>query len=181
MKKSILKKIFTFGILALTCVFFIGVSGCKQVLIPNGIITIINECGLAVDIFLGGEYKFYLENDETKSIEDLADGTYELEAHRKGTGEFVSRETLDVIFNRIYTWSVWSSASIKIINKYGETLSIYGDDIYAGEMLDQDESTMDNVPYGDRKLEAKTSDETIVATTTISVLVDLLYEWTINK
>jgi len=181
MKKSIENRALAYGILVLICVFLLGMGGCKKIPIPDGIITISNECGLAIDVFINGVYQFFVEYEDTRSIEELEDGVYEVEARRKGTGEFVGRETIDVIFNRIYTWSVLSSASIKIINKYGETLSIYGDDIHSGDIEDQADATMEHVPYGDRKLEAKTSDDAVVATTTISVLVDITYEWTINK
>ena len=175
------KKLQTFGVLVLVCVFLMGINGCKKVVIPDAIIEVVNDCGLAIDVFLNGVIQFSLEYESTHSIEDLDDGEYELEARRRGTGEFVAGETLSVIFNRIYTWYVMSSANIKIINNYGETLSIYGDDIDLGEIEDQSDAIMEHVPYGDHKLEAKTSDETIVATTTISVLFDLEYEWTITR
>lgn len=175
------KKIYMVGIFALICVFLVGMGGCKKLDIPLAIIDIDNECGLAIDVFLDGEFKFSIEYEATRLIENLEDGTYELEARRTGTGIFVARESVFVRINAIYTWYVLSSASIKIINNYGETLSIYNDDINLGELEDQSDSTMNNVPYGDQKLEAKTSDETIVASTTISVLFDNTYEWTINK
>jgi len=181
MKMKLKKKLKTIGIFTLSCVLLLGMSNCKQIVVPNGIITVSNECGLAIDVFFDGVFQFSLEYEATRSVEDLDDGTYELEARRKGTGEFIARETLAVRFNAIYTWSVWSSAKIKIINKYGETLGIYGDDFYSGDVEDQLDVTLEHVPYGDRKMEAKTSDETVVATTTISVLADNTYEWTIIK
>lgn len=181
MKIKLKKKMKTIGLFTLICVFFLGMGGCKQVTVPDAIIKVSNECGLAIDVFLNGVFQFSVEYEAIGSIENLDNGEHELEARRKGSGEFVSRVTLSVIFNRIYTWSVLSSARVKVINRYGETLSIYGDDIYLGDVVDQADSTMDNVPYGDRKLEAKTSDDTIAATTTISILVDNIYEWTINK
>ncbi len=181
MKKTIENRVLTFGFLVLICVFLLGMGGCKKSEIPLAILNIDNECGLEVDIFLGGEFQFSIEYESTRSIEDLEDGTHYFEALRTGTGEFVAGEAIYVRINAIYTWSVLSSASIKIINNYGETLSIYGDELFVGDILDQDDGTIDNIPYGDRNLEAKTSDDTVVATTTISVLFDNTYEWTINK
>lgn len=175
------KKMETIGVFALSCVFLLGMISCNKIIAPDGIITISNECGLAIDIFLDGVYQFFVEYEDTKSIEDLRDGAFEIEARRKGSGEFVGRETIAVRFNTIYTWHVMSSASIKIINKYGETLYIYGDDIYSAVVDDQFETVLYNAPYGDRRMEAITSDDTVIATTTISVLLDILYEWTINK
>lgn len=175
------KKIQTIGIFTLSCVLFLGMINCKKPVVPDGIITISNECGLAIDVFLDGVFQFFVEYEDTGSIEDLDNGTYEIEARRKGTGEFVAWEEIAVRFNTIYTWHVMSSASIKIYNKYGETLDIYGDDIIIGFVDDQFDITIYNVPYGDRKMEAKTSDDTVVATTNISLLLDIVYEWTINK
>ncbi len=175
------KKMKTIGIFALSCVLLLGMINCKKPDIPNGIITISNECGVAIDVFLDGVFQFFVEYEDSRSIEDVTNGTYEIEARRKGTGEFVSWEEIDVRFNTIYTWHVKSSASIKVINKYGETLDIYGDDSIIGIVDDQFDITIYNVPYGDHKMEAKTSDDTVVATTTISILLDIVYEWTINK
>ncbi len=136
---------------------------------------------MAIDFFIDGEFKFSVEYETTGSIENLADGTYLFEARRTGSGIFVAQESIFVRINAIYTWTVLSSASIKVINNYGETLSIYNGDINLGSVSDQSDAIVDNVPYGDQTLEAKKSDETIVATTTISVLADNTYEWTINK
>ncbi len=181
MEKVFNKKLQTFGIFASICVILLGVGGCKRIPIPDGKIIVSNECGLAIDFFLDGVFKFSVEYEQTESIENLEDGTYLLEAKRTGSNIFVSNETLSVVFNRIYTWSVLSSASIKVINNYGEPLNIYGDDILVGGVEDQADATMSHVPYGDRKIEAKTSNDTLVATTTISVLFDNTYEWTITR
>lgn len=169
------------GIFALSCVLLLGMGGCKKVVAPDAIITISNECGLMIDVFLDGVFQFSVEYKSARSIEELPTATYELEARRTGTGEFVGYELLPVRFNTIFTWHVLSSASLKIMNNYGETLEIYGDEELIGVLDDQIDNTLYNVPYGDRKLEAKTSDETVVAETTISILLDILYEWTINK
>ena len=181
MKMKLKKNMKMIGILALSCVLFLGMINCKKVVVPNGIIIVSNECGLAIDVYFDGVLKFSLEYEATRSVEDLADRAYEVEARRTGTGELVTQETIDVLFNRIFTWHVLSSASIKIMNRFGETFDIYGDDEIVGVVDDQFDITLFNVPYGDHKLEAKTNGETVVATTTISVLEDILYEWTVNK
>lgn len=181
MKKTNKKIVFFFGIISLICVIFLGMGGCKKVIVPNAIITVSNECGLAIDFTLNGEFQFSVEYEQTGTIENLPDGTHLLEARRKGTGEFVAQKSLDVRVNRIYTWSVLSSADVNIINNYGETLGIYGDDLYLGVVADLTNSKLEHVPYGDHKFEARTNEETVVATTTISILADNTYEWTIIK
>ena len=175
------KRLLSIGVISIICVVFLGFGSCKQVVIPDAVVKVINGCGVAIDIFLNGEYKLSLENDQSQSLEDLPNGDHLLEASRKGSEIFVDRQELNVIFNQLYTWTVWSSASIKIINNYGETIGIYGDDFYSGTVEDQSDVTLEHVPYGDHTLEARTTEETVVATTTISVLVDFTYEWTINK
>ena len=181
MKKTVLKRAISIGILSIICVILLGIGGCTKAIIPNGIINVINECGLAIDFFLNSVFTLTLDNGETGSVEDLEDGIYEIEARRKGTGELVGGETIEVWFNKIYTWHVRSSATVNITNNYGEMLSLWVDDIFLGDLGDQNSAIFDPIPYGDHKLEAKTSDGTVVATITISVLVDITYEWTINK
>ncbi len=181
MKKTSKKIGLSLGIIFLICAIFLGMGGCKQVIIPDGIITVSNECGVAIDFFLDGEMMFSLDYEQTQSVENLLNKQYELEARRKGTGEFVAGDLVDVIFNRIFTWSVLTSADINIINNYGATLGLYGDGEYSGTIEDQADVILEHVPYGDHILEARTTEETVVATTTISVLVDITYVWTINK
>jgi len=175
------KRLLSIGVISIICVVFLGFGSCKPAAIPAAVAKVINGCGVAIDIFLNGEYKFFLENDQSQSLEDLSNGDHVLEARRKGSDIYVDRLELNVIFNQLYTWTVWSSASINIINNYGETVDLYGDDVYSGPLADQTDAILEHVPYGDHKLEAKINDDTVVATTNISVLVDLTYEWTINK
>lgn len=181
MKKTNHNRVLYFGILLIVCVFLLGSGGCKRMEIPNAIITISNECGVTIDFILNGDFQFSLEYEQERSIENLPDGTHVLEANRTGTGEFVAREELFMIINKIYTWTVLSSANINIINNYGQDLGIYGDNVYSGTVSDQSNVTLLHVPYGDHLLEAKTTEDTVVATTTISVLGDNTYEWTITK
>jgi len=181
MKKIKKKNILSFGIISIMCVIFLGIGGCKQVAIEDGILKVDNQCGVAIDVFLDGVFRVSVEFEEIFSIEELENKTYLLEARRKGTGEFVTGESLDVIFNKIFTWTILSSADINIINNYGATIGIYGDGNYSGTVEDQADVLLEHVPYGDHIIEAKTTEETVVATTTISVLLDLTYVWTINK
>jgi len=175
------KRSFNSGLCLVLVFLLIGGASCKKIIAPDGIIVVSNECGLKIDFFLDGAFQFSIEYEQEQQVENLADGTYLLEARRSGTGELVDFENLDVWFNRIYTWHVLSSAKIIIKNRYGETLNIYGDDVLSGKVEDQDDYTLYNVPYGDRKIEVKKEDDTLVGTNTISVLLDIDYEWTIDK
>ena len=86
MKNKNKKIVFFFGILSIICVIFLGMGGCKQVVIPDGIITVSNACGLAIDFYLDGVFQFSVENESEDTVENLENKTYELEARRKGTG-----------------------------------------------------------------------------------------------
>lgn len=181
MKMKRAKKALSVGNIVLMCVLLIGIGRCKKVAVPDGIIRVNNQCGLRIDFFLDGVYQFFVDYEEEKSVEELADGTYELLAKRSGTGEFVDSEILDVWFNRIYTWQVVSSAKVKIINQYGETLKIYGEGEYIGDVADQQELILFQAPYGDRNLEVRTLEDVVVATTTIAIYEDIEYTWTITR
>jgi hypothetical protein len=170
----------TFGVVLVVCAFMVGMIGCKPDP-PLSNITVSNECGLAIDVFMDGIFQFYLEYGFMKTIEEVEWGTYQLEARRNSTGELVNSDEISVRVNENFKWRVWSSADIKITNNYGEKLKIYGDNVYIGELEDQTNSYMEHVPYGDRKLEAKLSDDTVVASTTVSVLENIVYEWTVEK
>jgi hypothetical protein len=170
----------TFGISLVVCAFMVGMIGCKADP-PLSDIEVSNECGAAIDVYMDGIYQFFLEYGFIKTVEDVEWGTYTFEARRNPTGEFVTSEDLSVRMNEILKWRVWSSADIKITNNYGEKLRIFGDNVYVGELEDQTSSIMEHVPYGDRKLEAKLSDDTVVASTTISVLENIIYKWTVEK
>jgi hypothetical protein len=170
----------TFGIVLVACAFILGIISCKADP-PLSNITVSNECGLAIDVFMDGIFQFYLEYGFMKTIKEVEWGIYQLEARRNSTGELVASSELSVRVNENFKWRVWSSANIKITNNYGEKLSIYGDNVYVGDLEDQTSSYMEHVPYGDRKLEAKRSDDTVVVSTTVSVLENILYEWTIEK
>ena len=168
------------GIALVACAFIVGMIGCKADP-PLSNITVSNECGLAIDVFMDGIFQFFLEYGYMKTIDEVEWGTYQLEARRNSTGELVASDELSVRVNENFKWRVWTSADIEITNKYGELVSIYGDNVHTGDLEDLDVALMQSVPYGDRKLEARLSDGTVVASTTISVLENILYKWTVEK
>lgn len=173
-------RFWSFGIAFVACVILAGMIGCKQDP-PLSEIEVSNECGVAIDVFMDGIFKFSIEFGFIKTIKNVEWGTYLFEARKSSSGALIISEELSVRINEILRWRVWSYADIKITNNYGETLNIYGDNVYVGEIEDQSYSLMENVPYGDRKLEARLSDNTVVASATIAIEDNIIYEWTIVK
>lgn len=165
---------------ALFFLFALGESACKED-VPISNLTVSNECGLAVNVYMNGAFQFYLEYGFMKTIKNLDWGTYKLEARRSATDQIVASEDVYVRLNDEVIWHVWSSAGIRITNNYGIELSIYGDNVHVGDLDDQQTSLMEHVPYGERKLEARLSDGTVVKSTTVSVTEDINYTWVIEK
>jgi hypothetical protein len=167
-------------------ILLLASSGCKNSTTPDGNekprITVRNNCGLAVDIYMDGVYQFYLENKEYYYIENVTAGTHTLEAKRKGTETLLKFETVEVSATSNYTWTIGSTATVTIINHYGETLSVYGDGAYQTDLKDQESNLVQNVPYGEHLFEAKRPNESeVLASTHIEVLEDKAYTWTITK
>jgi hypothetical protein len=157
---------------------------CKSPEGPENIkanIFVSNECGLEIDVYMNGAFQFSLEFLIYEVIENVSGGVYEIVAKKKDTVEEIANETINVDADGEYWISIISAASIKIINNYGQTLNIYTNSTLQGELDDQESQVFTNVPYGDHILEAaKTSDNTLVASTTLTVAEEKEYTWTIK-
>ncbi len=161
-------------------------SGCKNSTTPDGNdkprITVRNNCGIAVDIYMDGTYKFFLEHKEYYYIEDVPVGTHLLVAKRKGTDKVLKSETAEIAAASNYTWTLNSTASVAITNNYGETLSIYGDGTYQTDLKNGEANSISNITYGEHLFEAKQQGtSTVVASTNIEITEDKGYTWTITK
>jgi hypothetical protein len=145
-------------------------------------ITVINSCGIALDIYMDGIFQFYLENNEYYYIQNVSVGSHLLEAKRKGTTILVRSYTADIQESSGYTWTIPSNAALKITNNYGETLDIYGDGTYQSDLTDQTDLLVPSIPYGEHLLEAKVhGGTTVVNSTTLSIYEDITYTWIIKK
>jgi hypothetical protein len=145
-------------------------------------ITVQNDCGIALDIYMDGTFQFFLNNYEYYQIQDITPGTHLLEAKKKDTDIMVRSYTAEVAADTSYTWTISSNAQLNITNNYGETLDIYGDGALYSELTDQTDLLFPTIPYGDHLIEAKKQGgTTVVASTTINVIEDVLYTWIIQK
>jgi len=165
-------------------IFLFASSGCKNTTTPDEKprITVRNNCGIAVDIYMEGVFQFYLEQKEYLYIENVTPGKHTLEAKKKGTATLLKSVSVETSATSNYTWTIGSTASVTIINHYGETLSVYGDGAYQTDLADQESNLVNNVPYGEHLFEAKRpSQSEVLASTRIEVLGDNGYTWTITK
>jgi hypothetical protein len=173
---------------ALICLGLLLLAGsaCKNSTTPDGNdkarIRVNNNCGIAIDIYMDSEYKFFLEYREYYYIEDPGLGTHLMEAKKKGTDAVLKSTVAEITSQQDYTWTINSSATVAVVNKYGETLSFYGDGTYQSDIDDGVTATIPNIPYGEHLLEVKRPNESeVLKSTTIDVLGDNLYTWTITK
>lgn len=181
------KKIPHAGIILWLSIFLLAPISCKNTTSPENEIseikiTVINECGVAVDIYVDKNFQFTVEYLESKTIRNLSLGDYEFEAKKKGTDiqlAFLSVELTEIVD---FVWTLQSEASFHITNEYGETLNIYGDDNLLNEIISPSTLIIENVPYGVHLFEAKkVSDGTIVDSISIDFAEIKAYFWTINK
>jgi len=160
--------------------------GCKNSTSPDkperARIRVNNNCGIAIDIYMDTKYQFFLENQEYFYIENFELGTHLLEAMQKGTQTTLKSTVAELTANQDYTWTVSSSAAVAVTNNYGETISLYGGGTFQTDIDNQVTATIANMPYGEHLFEAKRPDESeVLASTTIVVLGDNVYKWTITK
>jgi hypothetical protein len=172
------------GIAVCLGIFLLASSGCKNTTTPDEKprITVRNNCGIALDIYMDGVYQFYLEQQEYYYIENVPAGKHTLVAKKKGTETVLKTVSAETTTTSNYTWTIGSTASVTIINHYGEKLSVYGDGAYQTDLEDQESDLIKDIPYGEHLFEAKRpSQSEVLASTRIEVLGDNAYTWTITK
>jgi hypothetical protein len=174
-----------FEIIVLFGIFLLALNGCKNPDGPDADIKanvfVSNECGIAVDVFMDGSFQFSLEYLTYQVIQNVSQGVYNIEAKKKDTEDLVTSDTLNVTVSGDYWVTILSTASLNVINEYGQTLNIYTDGDYQGELDDQESQVFTNVPYGEHILEAaKKADNTLVETFTLEVIENKEYVWTIK-
>lgn len=179
------EKMLMTGIITLLGIFLFVLISCKSPHDPEAekaTVYVYNEYGVALDIFMDGNFKFSVEFSDSDVIENVEPGLHVFEAKKIGTDEIIASDSMEIAAGGNYEWTIMSLASLKVTNEYGETLSIYANDTYLGDIDDQESQSVSNFPYGEYQLKAlRTSDETEVASTTINIVEDKEYLWTISK
>lgn len=178
-------KIKIFGIIVFLSTFLFALIGCKNPEGPNSgakaNIFVSNECGVAIDVFMDGNFQFSIEFSYYEVIQNVPQGVHNFVAKKKDTEDLIASDSVNVNTSGDYWVTILSPASLKVINEYGQTLNIYTDGSYQGELEDQESQVFTNMPYGEHILEAaKTADNTLVESITIEVIENKEYTWTIK-
>ena len=175
-----------FGIVFTIGIFLLASTACRNVTTPDDlteeiIITVQNDCGIAVDIYMDKNFQFKIEYSESNTINNVSLGLHEFEAKKKGTETLLSYLQVDIYEKTNYTWTILSEASLHVTNAYGETLSIYEEGELLSDIGAQGTLVIENILYGEHLFRATTSDGTEVASLSLVMDENKPYLWTINK
>jgi hypothetical protein len=144
-------------------------------------IIVSNQSGFSLQIYMDGAFQFWMGNEGEAKITDVSIKEHKMEAYREGTNTLYDSTTIDVVEKTDYTWTIDDPPDINVTNNYGQTLKIYMDNVYYFDLVDEENRWLIDVPWGERFLKAtRASDNTEVASITISVDANKDYSWTIQ-
>ena len=175
------------GVIIWLSIFLLAPLSCKNPTSPDdGIttarMTVSNDCGVAVDIFMDKTLQFSVEYQESKIIQNISVGEHEFEAKNKDTEIVLSNVTVDLFEPRDYVLTITSEASLHITNDYGESINIYGDGNLLSNIGSPGTLIIENVLYGVHLFEAtKVSDGTAIASISIDFAENKAYFWTVKN
>ena len=181
------KKIPHAGIIFWLSFFLFTLISCKNPTSPDdgsttARMTVSNDCGVAVDIFMDKTFQFSVEYQESEIIQNISVGQHEFEAKNKDTEIVLSNVTVDLFEPRDYVLTIIGEASFHVSNEYGESLNVYGDGDLLSDIGSPGTLVIENVLYGVHLFEAKkVSDGTAVASISVDFAENPAYFWTINK
>ncbi len=177
-------KMYGFAIAVLLGILVSTQAGCKNSTGPDDFLANIiasNDCGIAVDVFLDNTLQFSLENQKSDAIENVSQGIHELLAKKKSDGAEIFSDTIDISRSGNYNWIIESPADVRLVNSYGELLSVYADGSLLGDLEDQTSQVIQNIPYGKHRFDAvRKSDNTLVKSIEIDIQENKEYTWTIT-
>ena len=159
---------------------------CKSPTSPNNEgeadIIVYSKVPETLDIYLDGEFQFFITYKNSKEIDNVSHDLHLLEAKIEGTDTVFISDSIEVEENIDYAWYLEDPADINVINNFDETLQIYMDGEYQFDLVDEEDRWILDVPWGERFLKAiRSRDGKQVASTTIRVTEDEDYVWTISK
>ena len=174
------------GIIIWLGIFILASISCKSPTGPDDVttesdITVINDCGVALDIYMDGNFQFSIEFEDQRTIRNLSLGLYEFEAKKKGTEIEIMSLSVEFLKANDYEWTIQSAASLHISNEYGETLSIFRDGNFVIDVDSPGILILQNILLGERLIEAKRpGDSAVVASIIIDISENKSYFWTIS-
>lgn len=144
-------------------------------------LTVTNDYGEILDVYLDGEFQFVLGDQESKVIEDISQATHRLEAKKVGTSEVVDWYDFEITEINDYTWVIDDPPDINVINSSGIKLKIFMDGVYQFDIADEENRWILDVSRAEHYLRAdRVEDGTEYASTTINVIRNADYTWGID-
>lgn len=176
-----------FLIIVIFAVISLVATNCKSPESPDSgssvsvaTITITNDYGEALDIYLDEILQFMLAYEESKDIEDVSLDTHRLEAKNVGTDQVVDWYDFEITAVDNYFWIVDDPADINVINNSGFQLKIYMDGQYQFDLADEENRWILDVSRSEHLLKAdKAEDDTEYASITLEVTKNMDYTWEI--
>jgi hypothetical protein len=163
---------------------FLG-AACKSPVTPKdgeADIIIVNDYGVALNIFMNGEYLYPLNHNQSVEIDNLKFGVYNFEARVIDTDEIVASKEVDVTSRDDYTWLIDDPPDINVINDLATDLNIYLDGEFQFLLLDEENRWILDVSFGEHFLSAvRAADGRELASVTVTVEDATDYEWTIKE
>jgi hypothetical protein len=164
---------------------------CKSPTSPKGNgeadISITNDYGTALDIYVDGAFKFTLRWKTTIEIDDVTlYHEYKLEAREPGTGKLIETTLIDVQAEQDYAWTINAAPRFKVINDWseaqGEKLAISMDGVFQFNLERGESRMIMQVDFGERFLAAVNSGTGgAVASISFNVNANKTYVWDIKR
>jgi hypothetical protein len=177
--------------LALAGVLGLFLGGCYSPTSPNGKgeadISITNNYGEALDIYVDGVFKFTLRWGTTIEIDDVdLFHEYKIDAKEPVTGRLVDTTLVDVQTKQEYTWTIKSAPAIKVINDWteiqGQKLAISMDGAFQFNLERGESRMIIRVEFGERYLVAiDLTTGKQIASYTFKINANENYEWDIKR
>lgn len=150
-------------------------------------ISITNDYGTALNIYVDGTFKFTLRYKTTLEIDDVTlYHEYKLEAREPATGKLIEITLIDVQAEQDYSWTINAAPRIKVINDWseaqGEKLAISLDGVFQFNLERGESRLIMQVDSGERFLAAvdPVTGRT-VASISFNIIANKTYEWDIKR
>jgi len=150
-------------------------------------ISITNDYGTALNIYVDGTFKFTLRYKTTLEIDDVTlYHEYKLEAREPATGKLIETTLIDVQAEQDYSWTINAAPRIKVINDWseaqGEKLAISLDGVFQFNLERGESRLIMQVDSGERFLAAvdPVTGRT-VASISFNIIANKTYEWDIKR
>ena len=161
-------------------------TGCKSPTSPEGKgeadILVTSDVEETLDISMDGVFLFEIAYKNRIEIDNVSLEEHTLEARRRDTGLLIETETIDVVDETDYSWTVDDPPDITVTNSCRFPVRVSMDGVHQFDLERSEGRMIVDVDYGDRFLKAwAAEDGREVASITIRVEENQDYSWTIRE